>query len=52
MTVTDRAKKDQPWRCVARDQSVQIFSLPYNKHLWAAGPEAEAADDAGGEESL
>jgi hypothetical protein len=24
MTVSDRAKKDQPWSCSARDQSVQV----------------------------
>lgn len=28
MTVSDKAKKDQPWQCVAKDQSVQIFALP------------------------
>lgn len=28
MTVSDKAKKDQPWGCVAKDQSVQIFALP------------------------
>ena len=33
MTVTDRSKADQPWSCAAHDQSIQIFSLPHNKHL-------------------
>lgn len=33
MTTTDRAKRDQPWHCSAKDQSVQVFALPYNKHL-------------------
>lgn len=28
MTVSDKAKKDQPWQCVAKDQSIQIFALP------------------------
>jgi hypothetical protein len=28
MTVSDKAKKDQPWHYVAKDQSVQIFALP------------------------
>lgn len=28
ITTTDRAKKDQPWGCSAKDQSVQVFALP------------------------
>lgn len=34
MTVSDKAKKDQDWRCVAKDQSIQTFALPENKDLW------------------
>lgn len=33
MTTTDRAKAKQHWSCSAKDQSVQIFSLPHNKHI-------------------
>eukprot|EP00892_Ulva_mutabilis_P000209 jgi/Ulvmu1/10189/UM006_0145.1 len=34
MTVSDKAKKNQDWRCVDKDQSVQIFALPDNSELW------------------
>lgn len=34
MTVTDKAKKNQDWRCVAKDQSIQTFALPQNSELW------------------
>lgn len=30
MTVSDKAKRDQHWQCVEKDQSVQIFALPSN----------------------
>lgn len=34
MTVSDKAKKNQDWRCVAKDQSIQTFALPENEDLW------------------